>query len=68
MPSYGEPSRGIKSDSVLNKLKYYHVANPGLPPCLAHDMYEGVVQYDLMLSINYFIKKIYLRMKSLICA
>ncbi|XP_031339512.1 uncharacterized protein LOC116181630 [Photinus pyralis] len=47
-----EPSKGIKHNSVLNDLNYYHVCNPGLPPCIAHDMFEGVVQRDLMLAIN----------------
>lgn len=48
--------RGVKFDSILNSLKYFHVCNPGLPPCLAHDVFEGVVQYDLMLAVNYFIR------------
>jgi hypothetical protein len=41
----------------LNQLKYFHVAAPGLPPCIAHDLYEGVVQYNLMLVVNYFVSK-----------
>ena len=48
---------GLKSDSCLNKLKYYHVCNPGLPPCLAHDLFEGVLSYDLNLAIHYLILK-----------
>lgn len=47
---------GIKFNSLFNKLKYYHVCNPGLPPCLGHDLFEGVVQYDLALFINYMVK------------
>ncbi|KAJ8050604.1 hypothetical protein HOLleu_03868 [Holothuria leucospilota] len=35
---------------------YYTLGSPGLPPCLAHDIFEGVVQYDLALFINYFVK------------
>ena len=31
---------GIKHGSVLNKLNYYHVTS-GLPPDLAHDLFEG---------------------------
>ena len=45
---------GIKFSSVFNKLSFYHVCNPGLPPCIAHDLFEGVVAYDMMLFINYF--------------
>lgn len=43
--------RGVKSDSKLNELNYFHVTT-GLPPCIAHDIYEGVVQFDLMLAIT----------------
>lgn len=48
---------GIKFDSFFNKLDHYHVFNPGLPPCLGHDLFEGVVAYDLKIYIDYFIKK-----------
>ncbi|XP_071943870.1 uncharacterized protein [Antedon mediterranea] len=48
---------GIKRDSVFNTLSYFHVANPSLPPCLGHDIFEGVVDYDMALYINYFIGK-----------
>lgn len=33
---------GIKFNSVLNELQYYHVTN-GLPPDIAHDLFEGVI-------------------------
>ena len=48
---------GIKFNSKFNELKYYHVCLPGLPPCLGHDAFEGVIAYDLKLYIHYFIKK-----------
>ena len=32
---------GIKGNSVLNDLNYFHVAD-GLPPDLAHDLFEGL--------------------------
>ena len=47
---------GIKFDSVFNTMKYFHVCEPGLPPCLGHDLFEGVVSFDLSLYLNYFIK------------
>ena len=47
---------GIKFDSVFNKLSHYHVCMPGLPPCLGHDLFEGIVAYDLLLYIEYFIQ------------
>ena len=48
---------GIKFNSKFNELKYYHVCLPGLPSCLVHDAFEGVIAYDLKLYIDYFIKK-----------
>lgn len=48
--------QGVKFNSIFNELRYYHVCNPGLPPCLGHDLFEGVVQYDLALFLNHFVK------------
>ena len=48
---------GIKFDSVFNQLKYYHVCAPGLAPCIGHDLFEGIVTYDLRLFIDYFINR-----------
>ena len=48
---------GIKFNSCFNQLNYFHVCQSGLPPCLAHDLFEGVVQYDLALAIKYFVKQ-----------
>lgn len=39
---------GIKFSSPFNKIPDFHVAMPGLPPCLGHDLFEGVVSYDLL--------------------
>lgn len=30
---------------------------PGLPPCLGHDIFEGILSYDLALYLKYFIKQ-----------
>ena len=49
--------QGLKKDSMFNQLKYYHVAQPGLPPCLAHDLFEGVVAVDLPLILSYIIRE-----------
>ena len=48
---------GVKHNSMLNAIKYFHVASPALPPCQAHDLFEGVVQYDMALILQYFEKK-----------
>ncbi|XP_058230692.1 uncharacterized protein LOC131343210 [Hemibagrus wyckioides] len=48
--------KGIYCDSVFNSLNYFHVCQPGLPPCIGHDLFEGVVAYDLAIYLRYFIK------------
>lgn len=53
LPSY----EGIKFDSIFNELNTFHVCNPDLPPCLAHDLFEGVIAFDLKLFIDYFVTK-----------
>lgn len=47
---------GVKFKSVFNSLKYFNVCQPGLPPCLGHDLFEGVLSYDVALYLEYFIK------------
>lgn len=42
---------GIKFDSMFNSLKYSHVCS-GLPPCLCHYLFEGVVSSHLSLYID----------------
>ena len=49
----GQGSRGIKVNSVFNALKSFHVCQPGLPPCLGHDIFEGVLSYDVALYLKY---------------
>ena len=48
---------GVKFNSVFNSLKYFNICQPGLPPCLGHDIFEGVLSYDVALYLKYFIKK-----------
>ena len=52
-----ENTYGLKSDSIFNSLSHFHVANPGLPPCLGHDLFEGVVAYDVQLYLQYFVSE-----------
>lgn len=40
---------------MLNDLSYFHVCNPGLPPCAAHDLFEGCFSEDMKFIIDYFI-------------
>jgi len=51
---------GIKFDSVFNQLQFFHVCQPGLPPCTAHDLFEGVVAYDVPLFLQYFVRQKYI--------
>ncbi|XP_064638338.1 uncharacterized protein LOC135494351 [Lineus longissimus] len=55
---------GVKKDSPLNALKHYHVAE-GLPPDLAHDIFEGVACELIVLVVNYSCKKGFFSLKSL---
>ena len=48
---------GVKFRSVFNSLKHFNVCQPGLPPCLGHDIFEGILSYDVTLYLKYFIKK-----------
>jgi hypothetical protein len=48
---------GIKFNCIFNDLLSYHVCSPGLPACLAHDIFEGIVPYDVALILKVLIKK-----------
>lgn len=48
---------GVKSDSILNELSEFHVTDPSLPPCLAHDLFEGVLDWDLSEIISNLVEK-----------
>lgn len=50
-------SEGVKFDSVFNSLHHFHVCQPGLPPCLGHDIFEGILAYDVALYLKYFVKQ-----------
>ena len=47
---------GIKFPSLFHQLPDFHVCKPSLPPCIGHDLFEGVVAYDLALFIKHFVK------------
>ena len=44
--------QGVVRQSPFNSLTHYHVCMPGLPPCLGHDLFEGVVQFDVALMLK----------------
>jgi hypothetical protein len=47
---------GIKFYSCFNSLSYYHVCSSGLPPCLGHDLFEGVINYDVALCLQRLVR------------
>lgn len=50
-----EITSGVKFDSVFKQLKYYHVCQPGLPPCLGHDLFERIVSVALAMYIKHLV-------------
>ncbi|CAN7939941.1 unnamed protein product [Ixodes hexagonus] len=48
---------GIMYESPFNVFASFHVCHAGLPPCIGHDLFEGVVPYDLSLFVSYFVTK-----------
>ncbi|KAJ1519005.1 hypothetical protein ONE63_011386 [Megalurothrips usitatus] len=57
--------RGVKEFSPLNELREFHVVDPSLPPCLAHDLFEGVVDYDMTVIISKLVEAGWLSYESL---
>ena len=53
--------RGVKEDSPFNTLEHFHVCMPvcmpGLPPCLGHDLFEGIVSYIVALILKHIIRQ-----------
>lgn len=48
--------QGIKGNSVFNKLFNFDLCQPGLPPCLAHNLFEGFVNCDIAMCLQILIK------------
>lgn len=55
MNNGGHDDCGIVTNSSFHVLKHFHVCQSGLPPCIGHDLFEGVVRYDMPLYIRYFV-------------
>ena len=52
---------GVNSQSVLNKIPNFHVANGQMPQDLMHLLFEGVVPFEIKLMLKVFIyEKCYL--------
>ncbi|XP_065673861.1 uncharacterized protein LOC136090815 [Hydra vulgaris] len=52
----GDKFERIKFNSPFNGLCGFHVST-SLPPCLAHDIFEGVASRDMYLFVKYFVSK-----------
>ncbi|XP_049517976.1 uncharacterized protein LOC125943242 [Dermacentor silvarum] len=57
MRNTGDSEQGIVCNSPFHALKHFHVCKYGLPPCIGHDLFEGVVRLDLALYLKYFVKQ-----------
>ena len=55
LTSFNSTTNGINNSSPLNKLKYFHVCNFGLPPDVMQDLLEGYVPYTMKLLLNHLI-------------
>ena len=49
-------TKGIKGHCVLNRLQSFHCINQ-MPPCIGHDLLEGVFAYDVQFLLDYIINK-----------
>lgn len=58
-------SEGIKFRSIFNELSTFHVCQAGLPPCLAHDLFECVIAYHVPLLLKCFIEAKFLTVDTL---
>lgn len=51
-----ESVKGVVAKCLLNEVKNFHCIGSS-PPCIAHDMFEGVVSHDVALALKYFDKE-----------
>lgn len=58
---------GVKSDSVLSKLTYFHTIT-GFPPDFLHDRLEGIAPVELSLCLNKLISNKYFTLDELTSA
>ena len=51
-----QDSCGIKRHCTFNQLDSFHCVKQ-MPPCLGHDVLEGVYAYDIQFYLDYLINK-----------
>lgn len=49
---------GVKSECVLNELQYFHCIT-GFPPDFLHDLFEGIVPFELCVCLKKLIDRTY---------
>lgn len=49
--------RGVKVSCIFNELKYFKMFDLGAIPCVAHDLFEGWVNFDLFLIFKKIVAK-----------
>lgn len=55
---------GVKRECVLNELQYFHCIT-GFPPDFLHDLFEGIVPFELCLCLKKFIDRKYFTLDNL---
>ncbi|XP_049333152.1 uncharacterized protein LOC125804583 isoform X1 [Astyanax mexicanus] len=50
---------GVKSNCTLSKHLTYFNVTTGFPPDIVHDLFEGIVPFELALCLSVFVKKKY---------
>ena len=54
----GKNPHGLRRDSILNSIPYFHVAKYGMmSPCLHHDLFAGTAREDVCLIIQEIFKR-----------
>lgn len=56
---------GVKSKCILSKHLEYFDTTTGFPPDIVHDLFEGIVPFELSLCLSVLIKKKYLTLFTL---
>lgn len=51
------PYRGVKTNCIFDELQHFKLFQFGAPPCVAHDLFEGWVNYDLFMILKRLTKE-----------
>ncbi|KAK3909773.1 Replicase polyprotein 1ab [Frankliniella fusca] len=48
--------KGVVANCQFNQIESFHCVG-AIPPCISHDLFEGVLSYDVSLALNFFRKE-----------